>query len=250
MTEIQFCVLSYYPSIMNDENINVGFLFYNLDTKERYLYIFRNHKRLENFDDEIDVDFLMAYLKGVKENWEGSLFEAGNNSSVESFIYNFGNELRFGKIQSSKVEDARAFIEETKKMVFRFDYERAARPSEESIKKYIKKLLKANSIEYSIKDGSGGFSEKVSYDFVVKNYGFKSFLVEDNSDLRRQLLNYKGWAYTALKNRDSSGLETVFVVDSDRTDDSYKTALKILESAARVMKPSEVFPFVQGLGTV
>lgn len=111
MTEIQFCVLSYYPSIMNDENINVGFLFYNLDTKERYLYIFRNHKRLENFDDEIDVDFLMAYLKGVKENWEDSLFGTGDNGSVESFIYSFGNELRFGKIRSSKVEDARAFIE-------------------------------------------------------------------------------------------------------------------------------------------
>ena len=249
MTEIQFCVLSYYPSIMNDENINVGLLFYNLETKERYFYIFRNHKRLENFDDEIDMDFMMAYLKGVKENWEGSLFGTGDNGSVESFIYNFGNELRFGKIQSSKVEDARVFIEETKKMVFRFDYEKTERPSEESIKTYMKKLLKSNSIKYSVKEVSGGFAEKVSYDFVVKNYGFKSFLVGDNNDLGRQLMNYKGWAYTALKNKDSSGLETVFVVDSDRTDDSYKTALSILQSAAQVMKPSEVFPFVQSLGT-
>lgn len=62
-------------------------------------------------------------------------------------------------------------------------------------------------------------------------------------------MNYKGWAYTAIKNKDSSGLETVFVIDSDRTDDSYKTALNILQSAAMVMKPSEVFPFVQSLGT-
>lgn len=134
-------------------------------------------------------------------------------------------------------------------MVFRFDYEKTERPSEESIKKYMKKLLKSNSIEYYVKDVSGGFAEKVFYDFVVKNYGFKSFLVEDNTDLSRQLLNYKGWAYTALKNKDSSGLETVFVIDSDRTDDSHKTALKILKSEARVMKPSEVFPFVQSLGT-
>lgn len=244
MTNIKFCVLSYYPSILNDENINVGLLFLNVDTKERSFYTLRNTKRLASFDDEIDMDFMMTYLKGVKEDWEGDLFCPSRDEDVESFIYNFGNELRFGRIQSSMVEDSKAFIEDTKRMVFRFDYEKSERPNEESVKKYIKRFLVSNSIEYS-STMSGGFEEKVNYDFIVNNYGFKSFVVDDGSNVQRQFLNYKGWAYTAKMNEEAKGIKTVFIVDSERFDDNYRTMIRILESSATVMKSSEVFSFIR-----
>lgn len=245
MSKVQFSVLSYYPSIVNDENINVGLLFYISDTNGRYFYISENTKRLQSFDDELDVKFMMNYLKGIKEEWEESLFGIGNDMSIESFIYNYGNELRFGTVQSAIVEDATLFIEETKKMNFRFDYDIKDRPTEVSVKRYIKNLLKSNSIGYSTKSVFGGFDENVKYDFVINNYGFKSFIVDDNTNLQTQLMNLKGWAYTAQTNNSSHGFKTVFIVDSDRNDSDYKRARTILESQAMVIGSSDVVSFIQ-----
>ena len=247
MNNIQFSVLSYYPSIINDENINVGLLFYNADTKQRMFYTTENLKRLQSFDDELDVKFMMTYLCGIKEEWEASLFGMGNECSVESFIYNYGNELRFGKIQNAIVDNPDSFFEETKKMYFRFDYDLSSRPSEESIRKYIKTLLKANSIKYSSKRIPGRFEEEINYDFVVGSYGFKSFVIDENSDVQRQYMIYKGWSYTAQLNEELRGLKTIFVIDSERTDENFIRAKTMLEFNARIIKPSEVIPFIKGI---
>lgn len=247
MNSIQFSVLSYYPSIICDENINVGLLFFNEDTGDRYFYVLKNTRRLENFDDELDMKFMLTYLNGMKSDWEGNLFGGDNNKSVESFIYNYENELRFGGVQYSKVDDPKSFIDETIKMYFRFDYPVEERPSEDSVKRYIKNLLRSNSIKYSVKSVDGGFEERVSYDFVVNNYGFKSFIVDENTDLQRQYMNLKGWAYTAQKNKESNGLETIFILDSNRADAGFLTARKILESGATIMSSKDVVPFVQTL---
>lgn len=83
MTElVEFSVLGYYPSIVTDENINVGILFHNIDRNERYFYITRNWKRLEGFDDELDIEFVKEYLAGMKAQVENSLFNLDASFSV------------------------------------------------------------------------------------------------------------------------------------------------------------------------
>ena len=244
MNNIQFSVLSYYPSIISEENIVVGILFYIEETGQRSFYSTQNLRRLSSFDDELDMDFIKSYLSGIKEDWEESLFGTGRDVSVSDFIYNFGNELRFNGVMQAKVSNVEDFINETKMMYLRYDYNKNERPSDDKIKHYMRKLLRQNSIKFSTLSVSGGFEENVNYDFVTNGYGFKSFVIEEGQDVRRNFLIYKGWSYTALKNKDKK-LETVFVVDSDRMDDNYQIVCSILRENARIIRSSEVLPFVQ-----
>ena len=132
-------------------------------------------------------------------------------------------------------------------MNFRFDFDKKDRPNEESIKKYLVNLLKTSGIKYSNNKVSGGFGESVNYDFMIDKVGFKSITLGDESSIRRQMMNLKGWAYTALMNKDTNNFDTVFVVDSESTETAYQQAQKILREHAIVLKPSEMLSYVQNM---
>ena len=244
MNNIQFSILSYYPSIINDENINVGLLFNNKDTDQRFFYILKNLHRLESFDDELDIDFIVKYLNGIKESCEGDLFSQNQYFDMSSFTQQFANELRFGKIQNAKVSNPKKFYEETIKMNFRFDYAKEDRPSEESVISYMKKMLRNNSITYSTKPIFGSYEEDVKYDYIINNHGFKYFIFEDKN-IKRQLQQTKAWAFTAEKNKKACGYQTVFVIDSERRDDKdFRIALSILKENATVIEQRDVLSFI------
>lgn len=116
MTDVEFTVLSYYPSLVNDENINVGLLFFSKELNHRSFYTLRNIKRLAAFDDELDIDFIKDYLAGMKSEWEKS------DCDVATFTYNSGNELRFSSSRHASVDNINEFMDETIKMNFRFDF--------------------------------------------------------------------------------------------------------------------------------
>ena len=241
MFNVKFSIMSYYPSVLNNENINVGLLFHAEQENYRFFYTIDNYKRLESFDDELDIVFFKDYLKGVKESWEGcDLFCQSCAKNIESFVYNYGNELRFSNVMSANVDDIESFVNETIKMNFRFDFPNKERPSGESIKKYLKKFLKCNSIEFSSNSVKGKFEEDINYDFVVDNIGYKSFLIDNDTKIERQINNFKGWAYSAETIKAKSGLNTVFIIDTERNDEKYKLIHDVLSSAGKVLKPSDV----------
>ena len=81
MCKVQFSALSYYPSIVTNENVNVGILFHNLATDERTFHIMKNWNRLESFDDELDIEFMKKYLYGIKNECERNLMN--NNKELD-----------------------------------------------------------------------------------------------------------------------------------------------------------------------
>lgn len=245
MFDLKFSLLSYYPSILNDENINVGMLFYCKDSSYKFFYVTKNLKRLASFDDELDIAFMKDYLFGVKEQWENN--KTNDECSVDSFIYNYGNELRFGKVQTVSIENIDSFVSESIRMNFRFDYDKKERPNDESVRKFMVELLKKNGIKYTNDKVSGGFGEKVTYDFVVNRVGFKSITLGDDSSIKRQMMNIKGWAYTAMMNKDANDLDTVFIVDSEVNNEAYQQAQKILRKNAIVLKLSEILSYIQNM---
>ncbi len=235
MTDVEFTVLSYYPSLVNEENINVGLLFFSKDY--RFFYILRNTKRLGSFDDELDIEFMKDYLAGIKSGWETG------NCGVAEFTYNYGNELRFSAIRHASVENIDEFVQETIKMNFRFDFPVKERPGSESIKRYLKDLLRNSGIKFSSHAVQGSFGEKINYDFIVNNTGFKSFVVDENTVVNQQINNYKGWALTAELNK-SKGVSSVFILDSDRADDSFRVVKNILSSYGTVIKSSDALNYI------
>ena len=66
MSEIEYSVLSYSPSMITGERINVGLLFHKSDGDVCRFEYTKKWSRLIAFDDELDIDFFKLYLEGIK----------------------------------------------------------------------------------------------------------------------------------------------------------------------------------------
>lgn len=243
MCKVQFSVLSYYPSVVTNENINVGILFHNLNTDERTFHVMKNWSRLESFDDELDISFMKKYLQGIKNESERSLFNCEETFSLQEYIKYFVNELRFCDIKEADVEDAEEFMVVTQKVHMRLDYDKEERLSYESEVKYIKMMMRSYKVKYSVSPIQGDYNELVKYDYMVGKYAFKNFTFEDKK-ISRMIMNAKAWSHTAdsLKKK----YNTIFVYDMEKEDSAtYHIIMKILkENAYKVMPSSEVIDFV------
>lgn len=242
MNRIQFSVLSYYPSIITNENVNVGIIFHNLDTDERIFHIMKNWSRLESFDDELDINFMKKYLHGIKSECENNIFNNGESFNLKEYTKYYVNELKFCPIKEADVENVEDFILTTEKVHMRLDFEKEERLSKDSEIKYIKMLMRNNKVKYSSKAVTGGYEESVHYDYTVGNYGFKNFIFNDKH-ISRLIMNAKGWSHTAaaLKGK----YNTIFVYDVElEENENYHIIMKILqENAYKIMPSSDVLDF-------
>ena len=248
MCKIQFSVLSYYPSIVTNENINVGVLFHNLSTDERTFRIMKNWKRLESFDDELDIEFMKKYLYGIKNECERNLINMDKEFCLQEYIRFYVNDLKFCSIKEADVDiaDVEDFILITEKVHMRFDFDKSERLNRESEVKYIKMMMRFNKVKYSARLVTGGYDENVRYDYIVGNYAFKNFTFEGKK-ISRLIMNAKAWAHTAEAAKDK--YKTIFVYDVEKDDSSdYRIIMNILgEHAYKMMSSSDVIDFVIGL---
>ena len=244
-TIVEFSVLSYYPSLVTDENINVAIAFNIKPQNKRIFYITNNWRRLESFDDELDISFMKKDLQGIRADFENSLFNDSAEFNFKEFIRFYVNELRFNPIESMRTEDPLAFIEYTKKVCMRFDFERSKRLGKNKEVSFVKQLMKQRDIKYQTKPISGAFEENVRFDFVLNDHGFKFFSFE-NKDLNRMIDSAKSWAFTAGSLKDK--YKIVFVFDTEELDSSsFRAIRRILERDAKIVSGSQIISFVSGL---
>lgn len=242
---IKFSVLSYYPNFLNNENINLGILFHNIETCKVEFIITKNWKRVISFDDEIDLEFTKAFLQGIKLECENSLFDMKEDFSLKEYIKFYINQFKFNKIIESTSKNFNEFIIKTTKYYLRHDYDKKDRLSFNSEIKFIKQLMKSEDIEFSTEQVIGGFNELVSFDYIVRNYGFKNFIFE-NKNINRQIMSAKAWSCTANKFKD---IKFVFTYDIAREDSKeFDIIMNILkENAYKVLPKSELFNFIQSI---
>lgn len=236
--KIAFSVLTYRPSCIADEKINIGILFYDQERNNVYFELTHNWTRIRNFDDEIDIDMFKLILKGIKSHAERHIKRLG----IEMYIKRYNNELRFGEVFYKNIKLIDEFILETKQVFLRYDFEKKNRPSGEKQLKYIKGLIKDNGIKYSTKPIKGNHNENINYDYTIKDYGFKLFEFENKKD-NRIISTAKHWAYTA--NELKEDYNTIFIYDIDRDDDVFKSTISILKSSgAKVMHKDQALSFI------
>lgn len=241
MNKIIFSELSYYPSAVTNENMVVGMLFYNCDTSERTFKIMKNWSRLQNFDDELDIEFMKSYLKGIKYEYESNLSNYEDVIDVKEFIKFYVNELRFADIKNAFPQDAAGFIEETTKVYMRRDFAPEERLNSDAEVRYIKSFMRDHDIKYRTSAVSGGFDETVHYDYVIGDYGFKCFTFE-NKKISRLITTAKAWFCTALKSKQ----KTIFIYDKDINESKdFKVVMDILsEHAESVLNTEEAINFI------
>ena len=112
MDRIEYAVLKYYPEVLEARSLNVGLLFHNLDTDKREICVLNEWSRLKDFDDEIDLDFIRTYLKGMADQVEEVSMESFD---LRKYIRHYVNELRFSEIFCEDVGDAAEFVSRIRK---------------------------------------------------------------------------------------------------------------------------------------
>lgn len=243
--EMEFSILSYFPSVATGENINVGIVLHNKNNNMRLFHSMKNWRRLESFDDELDIEYMKNYLKGIKAEVENNLFN-DEYFSLENYTRGFVNELRFGEVCSAKTDDVNEFIDQTCKIYMRRDYEKRERLTRGAEKKYLKSYMTGADIVYSTDSICGEDKEPITYDFRVGNYGFKLFSFEDK-DPRRMLSSAKVWAYNAQSAGET--MCTVIVYDEEMNDDeNYLIIKRILSRHAEFVSTENAIKIIEKAG--
>ena len=80
MQQVEFAALKYYNNLVSEECLYIGMLFHNLNTGKCDFKYISNFKRFQSFDDEADVDYVKAYLLGIKLQ-----IESYNNTEYSGF---------------------------------------------------------------------------------------------------------------------------------------------------------------------
>lgn len=244
MYNVQFSVLCNYPSLVSKDCISIAVLFFNIDTKECRLRTISNWKRVQTFNDELDIELVKLQLYGMEKEIHEIAKEP--NFELKDYTKFYVNVLKFSDVVTIKTDNFDEFVDESSRQYLFLDYDRKQRPSVNEQVKFIKKYLKSNDIDHMYKAINGAFNENIQFDFIVKNYAFKLFRFEGKKE-SRIMRNVKEWAYDAIKLK--SKYYIVFIVDIDfNATQEYKTVLQILdEESYKVINFKDAIKFIQDI---
>lgn len=244
MFNIDYSILCHYPSYVSMDCITLALLFFNVDTKETIFLCTKNWKRVESFNDSLDIELIKLQFEGINE--EIHEIAQSPNFSLDKYTKFFVNDLKFSKVISTQVDDFHEFINECKKQYLILDYKKSERPSKEDQLKFIKQYIKTNKVEQKPSVVKGYFNENVKFDFIIDDYAFKLFRLEDRN-ANRLIHTVKDWAYDAIKLKDK--YKIIFITDIDFNEyPNYKTIRNILkEEAYKIITFNELISFIQSL---
>ena len=166
MRTIQYSALNYYNSVISEECLCLGVLFHDLSDDSRTFNFIQNFKRLEVFNDDINVDFVKTYLQSIKDEVETSVFNYNMVFNLKSYTDTYVNEFRFTKIFETTTDDSN-FIKNTTSLFLKYDLEKNQRLNRNEEERYIREFFKTNKIHYvSKKPIQGTYDENINFDFL------------------------------------------------------------------------------------
>lgn len=141
MSHIEYSALNYYHSPVSDECLCLGVLFHNITTGQRDFKYISNFKRFQAFDDEADINFVRAYLVGIKEDVETSILNYKDSFDLHSYVKVFANEFRFSTIKKLNVDENEDYVDALTKVYLKYDLAKSQRLNSNEEKKLIKRVL-------------------------------------------------------------------------------------------------------------
>ena len=194
---LKYSVLRYSPSTVAGEKINLGIIYSEENEKYRKFWHIQKFSRVANFDDEIDIKTVKKLLKSIEAEVVGDVYTY-DHFDIEEYTKYFINDFCFEKPKTIKYESLDDTIEMLNKTYFRFDYDKADRPSKADDKKIIEQLIHTTGAcirknEYL----SGKFNDKIKFDFITDSYALKIFDFDDKN-LNLLIHSAKTWAWNCM----------------------------------------------------
>lgn len=242
MNHIEYSALNYYHSPVSEECLCLGVLFHNITTGQRDFRYISNFRRFQAFDDEADINFVKAYLIGIKEDVETSIFNYKESFDLQSYIEVFANEFRFSSIKKLNVNEEEDYVDALTRVYLKYDLAKSQRLNSNEEKKLIKRVLEANNLQYSSGRISGEFNDEILFDYQLDNLCIKHFSFK-GKNLKRVVRNARQWSFAA---GELAGIKKVlFIYDSDFEDRyNLEIIINILSKYAKVLQMDEGMDYI------
>lgn len=233
MKRLVFSILRYVPSLVSGEAINLGAAFSYPDKNYREFYHISKWSRISAFDDTINVPLLKDVMLDICDSMGTSLDTP--TFDIEKFCAHYNSEIFFDKcitLSDVSAEDVFEQIEEIKKLYFQFEYAIEIRPGHNEQKKFLRRLLTAQHIEYE-KDSSthSDYGDTITYDYTFRDYGVVFFNLNNKKIDNKTMNKVKAWAWNAQNSKDSYKLVALYDLE-DETRKDVQPALAILKNHA------------------
>lgn len=243
---VKYALMQYVPSFERDERINVAVILHS--TSDNYLSIklIENWKRLKEFDDEIDIDFMKNYLKTFKEQFSYNPLnineiDIDDEMLVEKMTQYYINQFVF-KISEISIESTcEQFLEKLKNNYLYFDIDKKKRVSKKESIEFFSEILRGKNIQYELIGGKnsliGNYNEKINVDMKIQDKYYKIINFND-SNISTYIPTIKMWMMNALELKENKE-ELIFIVNEQIIDEKINTFITMLEKYGKVVKMSE-----------
>ena len=243
---VKYAIMQYVPSFERDERINVAVILHSIEDKFLSIKLIDNWKRLKEFDDEIDIDFMKSYLKTFKEQFNYNQLNINDINIddellVEKMTQYYINQFSF-KISEISIESpCEKFLESLKNNYLYLDIDKKKRISKKENIEFFGEILRGRNIQYELIGGKnsliGSYNEKINVDMKIKDKYYKIINFND-SNISTYIPTIKMWMLNALELKDNKE-ELIFIINEQVIDEKINTFITMLEKYGKVVKMSE-----------
>ena len=234
--KVKYAILKYVPNLERNERINIAITLHYPKTKQLDMVIINNWKRIKNFDDEADIQFLKKYVYDLKEQFTVNLVNDFDGISLDNPLLldeltkYFVNKFIFEIHEIDTNEMFEDLLKNLKNIYLYYEVGKDKRITEKESKAYIEQHLLENNISYEKRGTKNNIQEQygnnINFDYKIDNNYYKLiFLTEDNYAGYVGIL--KMWIANAIMLQ-KENKRLIFVIDvllkNSRTE-SYKKML-------------------------
>lgn len=244
--KVKYALMQYVPSFERDERINVAVLLHSTSDKYLSIKLIENWKRLKEFDDEIDIDFMKNYLRTFKEQFSYNPLnindiDIDDEMLIEKMTQYYINQFVFKICEISIESTCEQFLEKLKNNYLYFDIDKKKRVSKKESIEFFSEILRGKNIQYELIGGKnsliGNYNEKINVDMKIQDKYYKIINFND-SNISTYIPTIKMWMLNALELKESKE-ELIFIVNEQIIDERINTFITMLEKYGKVIKMSE-----------
>lgn len=243
---VKFAIMKYVPNYERDERINIAVILHSPKDKFMSIKIIENWRRLKEFDDELDIDFMKSYLKTIEEQFNYNIINSQtmnieDDCLLEKMTQYYINQFTFvisNIIIESKCEE---FLTKLKNNYLYYDTDKKKRISKKESIEFFSELLRGKNIFYELIGSKnaliGAYNEKINVDLKIKDKYYKIINFND-SNIDTYVPTIKMWMMNALELNEKKE-KLVFIINEQINSEKINTFINMLNKYGDVIKLSE-----------
>ena len=115
---LKYSVLRYSPNPITGERINLGILFSDDEINFKEFVPTKDFVRLQNFDDELDIEAVKALLDGIKSD----IADETRRFDIKEYTKYYVNSFAFDTVNTVLYVDLKEMLDRMTKLYLKMNY--------------------------------------------------------------------------------------------------------------------------------